>query len=407
MTPRPIEYLKFISDDEIEVLVANSPKSQSQNIRQSLVSLREGRPNPKFKQLLNKLLLPWQKNQTVSALLTQLIERCSDTPESNEEEQSAQSVITKNVISKDNVKRAINFKKVSIPASQVEDLTKISDLNPRNHNALTRFDVEDILLTLPTLGQQEYAYAVKVNGKYEIFEGARRRFANQYLYKEKALETDYLVAYTEEEFSFDDFYAFDQVTESKCTRNPLEMGRYWIKQMINFGYDHLQRKSIQQFCIDHSYAFETVRKYVKFDDLCESSYSVAISPTRLSYNQLRALKEISNHLSKGSNKERNKFDSFVSKMKSEVNEEYLKPEMKNKLAIEKANMYLFGPKETKVKRERSVWVSSDNPKSKIAFVESELPNGEIQLTLNLNNIDSETQKQLESEITKLLLEHMK
>lgn len=70
----------------------------------------------------------------------------------------------------------IEAEHVVVPAAQVQSMTAVHPLNPRNQEALNRNAVRDILEQIEARGVDTEGVAVKLNDVYLLVEGSRRRY---------------------------------------------------------------------------------------------------------------------------------------------------------------------------------------------------------------------------------------
>jgi hypothetical protein len=135
--------------------------------------------------------------------------------------------------------RPVPFKRHVIPNEDIEKLTVVSELNPRDKETLSRIDVEDIICTFEDdKGQDETQYAFgywttdeKGNRVIAVFDGSRRRLAHIIDGRHP-----YIIYVTDEVISEEDFAIFDKVTETKKPRSSVENGRYWLRLKSKLGF---------------------------------------------------------------------------------------------------------------------------------------------------------------------------
>lgn len=136
--------------------------------------------------------------------------------------------------------RPVPFKRHVITNEDIEKLTIVSELNPRDKETLSRIDVEDIICTFSDeSGQDETQYAFgywttdeKGNRVIAVFDGSRRRLAHILDGRHP-----FIIYVADEVISKADFIVFDKITETKKPRSSVENGRYWLSVKAEMGFD--------------------------------------------------------------------------------------------------------------------------------------------------------------------------
>ncbi|MFS1427138.1 hypothetical protein LMH73_008250 [Vibrio splendidus] len=172
------------------------------------------------------------------------------------------------------------FRIVEIPAGQVEAMTRVSKLNPRDQDWLTEVDVSDLAVTMPK-EQAETAYAVRgEDGIIEVFDGSRRRL-NAIM-----MGLPLRVYVTDDTLTVDDFVVYDQTTEAKLGRSQRENGVFWKMLIDTAGY------TVESIADKFSFTTKHVENCLKFANIDSRLVGLAYAPSRLGAGNLKKLQEI-------------------------------------------------------------------------------------------------------------------
>ncbi|OKP01593.1 ParB family protein [Xenorhabdus eapokensis] len=127
--------------------------------------------------------------------------------------------------------RKVEAEHIVISADQVENLTTIHEMNPRNQNALDDHAVRDILEQIRLRGVDTEGVAIKRSNKFVLIEGSRRRYC---CLKVKA---DLPLWVLPDDLTTEDINALINASQSSKKFSFREVGKQYQEKMRSLGFN--------------------------------------------------------------------------------------------------------------------------------------------------------------------------
>ncbi|MDE9447712.1 ParB family protein [Xenorhabdus bovienii] len=127
--------------------------------------------------------------------------------------------------------RKVEAEHIVISADQVESLTAVHEMNPRNQNALDDHAVRDILEQIRLRGVDTEGVAIKRDNKFALIEGSRRRYC---CLKAKA---DLPLWVLPDDLTTEDINALINASQSSKKFSFREVGKQYQEKMKALGFN--------------------------------------------------------------------------------------------------------------------------------------------------------------------------
>ncbi|WP_426575365.1 ParB family protein (plasmid) [Xenorhabdus stockiae] len=127
--------------------------------------------------------------------------------------------------------RKVEAEHIVIIADQVESLTTVHEMNPRNQNALDDHAVRDILEQIRIRGVDTEGIAIKRDNKFALIEGSRRRYC---CLKVKA---DFPLWVLPDDLTTEDINALINASQSSKKFSFREVGKQYQEKMKSLGFN--------------------------------------------------------------------------------------------------------------------------------------------------------------------------
>lgn len=165
---------------------------------------------------------------------------------------------------------------IIVPGSDVEELTLVHELNPRNQDAVDDLSTRELLPKIKERGVDSEAIAVLRNGIYYLVEGSRRRFCcikckadlPLWVFNEELSDSDissiYNAAQTSKKFSYREMgFKYKEIIDREELKTNEELAKY-----LGIGLESVRRR-IQAANIDH----ELIKVFPDCEGIPNSFYS--------------------------------------------------------------------------------------------------------------------------------------
>ncbi|MDC9615997.1 ParB family protein [Xenorhabdus khoisanae] len=126
--------------------------------------------------------------------------------------------------------RKVEAEHIVISAEQIENLTIVHEMNPRNQKAIDDYAVRDILEQIRTRGVDTEGIAIKRDNKFALIEGSRRRYC---CLKTKS---DLPLWVLPDDLTAEDINALINASQSSKKFSYREVGKQYQEKMIMLGF---------------------------------------------------------------------------------------------------------------------------------------------------------------------------